>query len=697
MRKAIPVILFTLTAGVAASAGAAEAPHPLTGRDLNSMQRITDPRPSPDGRQVAYVVRTADLEANRGRFDIWLVGIDGSGAVQLTTHEGADTEPRWAPDGKSLYFLSSRSGSSQIWRMPVPGTDKDAVQVTDLPLDVSSLLLAPDGSRVAFSLEVFPDCPTLACTVERLAAVAKRKTSARVYDGGFDRHWDTWSDGRRNHPFLASLSGGRIGEPVDMARGMPADSPSRPFGGSEEWAFSPDGKSFLFAARLAGEKNREEPWSTDLDLYEIPVDGSREPRNLTDANQATDTQPVFSPDGKTLAYLRMDRPGFESDRYRIVLRDLATGRERGLAEEWDRSSDGVVFSRDGKTLYTTAYDIGQAPLFAIDVASGRVRKLVAEGHVRDPRLAGDRLVFGRDHLRSPVELHTAKADGSDLRQITQVNREELASVLLGEPEQFSFKGANGDTVYAWIVKPVNFDPQKKYPVALLIHGGPQGSFHNEFHYRWNPQVYAAAGYAPILIDFHGSMGYGQAFTDAIRKDWGGKPLVDMQKGLEAALQRYPWMDGDRACALGASYGGYLVLWIASQWPDRFQCLVNHDGTFDQRMMYYGTEELWFPEWEHGGPYWQNAADFERQNPVNFVDRWKTPMLVIHGGLDYRIPDNQGIGAFNALQRRGIPSRFVHLPDENHWVLKPGNSIFWHETVLGWLDQWLKKEPVSSTK
>jgi dipeptidyl aminopeptidase/acylaminoacyl peptidase len=693
MRKAFSIFLFFGVTG-AVTAGAADAPHPLTARDMHAMRRISSPQPSPDGRQVAYVLRTTDFEANRGRTDLWLVGIDGGGAIQLTAHAAADGEPRWAPDGKSLYFLSSRSGSNQVWRLPVPGTDKDAVQVTNLPLDVSNLLMSPDGSRVAFSLEVFPDCPAVACTVERLAAQEKRKTSARVYDGGFARHWDTWSDGRRNHLFVAPLSGDKIGEPVDLSDGTLAwaDVPSRPFGGAEEWAFAPDGKSLIFAARLAGEKNREEPWSTNFDLYQVAADGSGEPRNLTAANPAWDTQPVFSPDGKTLAYLRMKRAGFEADRFWIVVRDMASGKERVLAEEWDRSSDGVVFSPDGKTLYTTAFDTGQVPLFAIDVATGKVRKLLSDGHVRDFRVAGNRLVFGRDHLRSPVELHTAKTDGSDVRQITQVNRETLASILFGEPEQFSFEGANGDTVHGWVVKPIQFDPARKYPIAFLIHGGPQGSFHNEFHYRWNPQTYAGAGYGAVFIDFHGSVGYGQEFTDAIRMDWGGKPLEDLQKGLQAALQRYPWLDGGRACALGASYGGYMVAWIASQWPDGFRCLVNHDGTFDQRMMYYGTEELWFSEWEQGGPYWEKAADVERQNPVNFVDRWKTPMLVIHGGLDYRIPDNQGFAAFNALQRRGIPSRFVHLPDENHWVLKPGNSIFWHETVLGWLDQWLKSDP-----
>ncbi len=495
---------------------------------------------------------------------------------------------------------------------------------------------------------------------------------------------------------MAPLAAGRIGTPVDISRTLAdADVPSRPFGGAEEWTFSPDGRTLVFTARLAGEKNREEPWSTNFDLWEVPVDGSRPPRNMTSANPAWDAQPVFAPDGKTLAYLRMARPGFEADRFRIVLRDLATGRERVVAEEWDRSPAGVFFSADGRTLYATATDTGQTPLFAIDAASGKVRKLVAEGHARSPVPAGDRIVFGLDHLRAPVDLHTVRADGSDLRKITDFNRDLLAAVRFGEPEQFSFEGAGGDKVWGWVTKPAGFRQGGKYPVALFIHGGPQGSFSNEMHYRWNPQVFAGAGYGVVSIDFHGSTGYGQAFTDAIREDWGGKPLVDLQKGLAAAVERHPWLDGDRACALGASYGGYMVAWIAGHWPERFRCLVNHDGILDQRMMYYGTEEIWFPEWEQGGPHWENPEGYEAQNPVNFVARWKTPMLVIHGGLDYRIPDNQGFATFNALQRRGIPSRFLYFPDENHWVLKPGNALLWHEVVLGWLDRWLKEEKQTS--
>ncbi|HEV2846085.1 MAG TPA: S9 family peptidase, partial [Thermoanaerobaculia bacterium] len=371
----------------------AAEPQPFTVRDLVTMQRISEPQPSPQGDRVAFVVRTTDLEANRGRFDLWMVNMDGTGLTRLTSDPAADNNPRWAPDGKSLYFLSSRSGSNQVWRLPAGGGDP--VQVTNLPLDVANLTVSPDGSRIAFSLEVFPDCATLACTKERLDQNEKRKESGQLYQGdtGFYRHWDTWSDGRLNHLFVMPVAGG---EPVDLTKGMKSDVPSRPFGGAEELTFSPDGRSVVFSARAGG---REEPWSTNFDLYLVPVDGSRPPQNLTAANPAWDTQPTFSPDGKTLAYLAMARPGYEADRFRIRLRDMASGREVVLAEEWDRSAGEVVFSDDGRTIYMSVQDTGQTPLVAIDVSTGRVTKLVSEGHVREPALAGERIVFGRDTLK----------------------------------------------------------------------------------------------------------------------------------------------------------------------------------------------------------------------------------------------------------------------------------------------------------
>ncbi|HEV7518654.1 MAG TPA: S9 family peptidase, partial [Thermoanaerobaculia bacterium] len=613
-----------------------------------------------------------------------------SGLTPLTAGDSAESNPRWSADGKGLYFLSTRSGSSQVWRLaahPIPGGEP--VQVTNLPLDVGSFRLAPDGRHLVVSLEVFVDCPSLACTKERLdRRAAKGQPSGQLYDQLFVRHWDTWSNGTRSHLFAVPVEGG--GLPIDLIRGLDADVPSKPDGGPEEYTIAPDGRSVVFAARTAG---REEPWSTNFDLYQVPIDGSAASKNLTAANLAWDTQPLFSPDGKTLAYLAMTRPGFEADRSRIVLLSLADGGARVLTEDWDRSPGELFFAPDGKTLYSTAMDVGHVALFAVDVATGKVRTVVRQGSVHAPSWAhgasGPRLLFGLDDLRHPTDLYTARPDGSDLRKITDVNRAELAAVSTGEPQPFQFTGARGDTVHGFVVKPVGFDPGRRYPVAFLIHGGPQGSYHDEFHYRWNPQVYAGAGYAVVEVDFHGSTGYGQAFTDAIRGHWGDWPLEDLQKGLAAALAANPWMDGDRVGALGASYGGFMTNWIAGNWPDRFRCLVTHDGIFDQRMMYYSTEELWFPEWELGGPYWANPDTYERFNPVRFVDRWKTPMLVVHGGLDFRIPMTQGLAAFTALQRRGIPSRFLYFPDENHFVLKPANALLWHETVLGWLDRWLK--------
>jgi len=659
---------------------AAQQTHPFSIHDMLAMQRIGDPQVSPDGRQVAFTLRTTDLEANKGRTDIWLVNVDGSGLTQLTSDPANDVNPRWLPDGSGIVFLSSRSGSYQVWRMTPRGT---AQQVTDLPLSVGNLVVAPDGKTIAFSMNVFPDCETIECTVQRLEEIEQRKATGMIFDKLFIRHWDTWKDGRRSHMFTMPLAGG---DPVDVMDNMDADSPSMPFGGPEEIAFTPDSKSLVFTARDAG---REEAWSVDFDLYVVPVDGSEAPRCITEANEAWDTQPVFSPDGSTLAYLAMERPGFEADRLRIVLRDWKSGEERVLTQDWDRSASAIVWAAGGKTIYTNANNLGQKSLFAIDVATGRVIIVQEKGTVRSPGLAGDKLIFGMDHLRSPVELYSINPDGSGLKAITAINAERVAAARMGEPEQFTFKGWNDETVYAYIVKPADFDPSQKYPVAFLIHGGPQGSFGNDFHYRWNPQAYAGAGYAAVMVDFHGSVGYGQDFTDAIRGDWGGKPLVDLQKGLAAALNKYSWMDGERVGALGASYGGYMINWIAGNWPDRFKCLVNHDGNLDERMAYFDTEELWFPEWEHGGTPWDNPEGYEKHNPVNFVKNWKTPMLVIHGALDFRVVETQGMSTFTALQRKGIPSKFLYFPDENHWVLKPHNSIQWHNTVIDWLDQWVK--------
>jgi len=675
-----PALLFALLVCATALAVAAE-PHPFSVQDLIAMDRISDPQVSPDGRRIAFVVSALDLPANKRRADLYLVNADGSGMRRLTSHEAADNSPRWSPDGRSLYFLSTRSGSSQIWRLSLDGGE--ATAVTKLPLDVGAFLLSPDGAKLAVSLDVFVDCPTLDCTTKRLDEVAGRKATGMIYDELFIRHWDTWGDHRRSHWHVVAVSGG---EAVDVMRKMDADSPSKPFGGAEEAAFTPDGKALVFTAKDVG---REDAWSTNFDLFVAPLDASAPPKDLTAANKATDTLPVFSPDGKTLAYLAMAVPGYEADRYRIKLMAWPGGTTRTLADKWVLSPASVVWSPDGKTLYAPTDSQGQKSLFAIDVSSGSMRTVVKEGTVDAPTPAGGRIIYMLDTLTAPVDIYSVKVDGTDPKPITRINQARVSATRMGKPEQFSFKGWNNETVHAYAVQPADFSPGKRYPVAFLIHGGPQVPMGNHFHYRWNPQTYAGAGYGVIIVEFHGTPGYSQAFTDSIQGDWGGKPLVDLQKGLAAAIEKYPWMDGDRVCALGASYGGYMINWIAGNWPDRFRCLVSHDGNLDERMAYYDTEELWFPEHDHMGTPWENPEGYEKQSPVNFVKNWKTPMLVIHGGKDYRVVETQGFGTFNALQRRGIPSRFLYFPDENHWVLKPANSVMWHETVLAWLAQWTK--------
>jgi dipeptidyl aminopeptidase/acylaminoacyl peptidase len=569
-----------------------------------------------------------------------------------------------------------------VWRLPLEGGE--ARQVTKLPLDVDALGLSPDGQTIVFASEVFVDCDTLECTAKRVEEHGKKKSTAKVYDSLMFRHWDTWKDGRRAHLFAQKVSGGPV---VNLQKKQNADCPTRPFGGTEDFTVSPDGKTVVYVARDAG---REEAWSTDLDLFSVPLDGAKAPTKLTVGNRATDAIPVFSPDGKSLAYVAMSRPKFEADKQRVMVRDVASGKERSLTDAWDRSASSLAWSKDGKTLYVTADELGQHGVFAVDAASGQVTKVINDGTVSQVEVTGTGLVVGQDSLLSATEVYSLAFDGKGgLKKVTDVNAAAFASFSLGAPEQFSFKGWNGETVYGYAVKPVGFDPKKKYPLAFLIHGGPQGSFGNHWHYRWNPQSYAARGYMAVMIDFHGSTGYGQAFTDAISGDWGGKPLEDLQKGLAAALEKYPAIDKAKMCALGASYGGYMVNWIAGNWSEPWKCLVSHDGNLDERFAYFDTEELWFPEWEHGGPPWENPAGYAMHNPIDHVAKWKTPMLVVHGGKDFRVVETHGMSTFTALQRKGIPSKFLYFPDENHWVLKPHNSIVWHETVLGWLDQWTK--------
>jgi dipeptidyl aminopeptidase/acylaminoacyl peptidase len=660
----------------------------FTADDMVNLARVSEPQLSPDGKTLLYVLRETDRTANRGRTDLFMLDVSRAGAapVRLAADPASESNPRWSKDGKQIWFLSSRSGSSQLWVMQADGSS--IRQVTNSPVDLGGFAIAPTGDRVAFWADVFPQCTDLACTRDRLAASAKSPETGQVYDRLFVRHWDTWKNGTRSALFTQALDGsGKVtGDPVKVSRGLDGDVPSKPFGGAEEVTFTPDGKSLIFTLREAG---TSEPWSTNLDLFRVPADGSAAPVNLTADNKATDTHPLVSPDGKSLVYLAMRRPTFEADRQYLMVKDLATGATRTVGENWDRSIDSFAFTPDGKAVVARAGDTGTTRLFRITLDKGEVTALTTGGSAADFAVGPRRIVFAWHDLKSPADFYQLTGRSSAPQRLTSVNAERLAGIAMGATEQISFPGWNNQTVHAWVIKPANFDPAKRYPVAFLVHGGPQASFSDQWHYRWNAQVYAGAGYAVVMVDFHGSTGYGQAFTDSISQDWGGKPLEDLKKGLDAALARSPWMDANRMCALGGSYGGYMMSWIASQWRDRFKCLVNHAGIFDNRAMYYSTEELWFVEWEHGGPYFANPDQHEKHNPVRFADQWITPQLVIHGLKDYRVPYTQGLAIYTALQRRGIASRLLIFPDENHWILKPANSVQWHSEVLRWLDQWTK--------
>ena len=679
-RNALWLGLLAITLPLAAIA----APQGLQPEQLATMDRYSSPVLTPDGAKVIFAKRVVDPKTYKASTALYSKSSSGTGkATQITPAGWSVNSPAISADGKTLYFMSSKNGSSQIYSVPVSGGTP--VALTALPLDVGGFAISPDGKKVAITMEAYADCSDdLKCTVDRNKTESERKTTGVVYDRMFVRHWDAWNEGKLNRIYVSPLTA-PIKDAKMIGSSLKADTPSRPFGDLSEMAWSPDSSSIVVSARVA---DRDEPRSTNFDLYQIPADGSAAPRNLTAANKAWDTAPQFSKDGKTLYYRAMKRPGFEADRWQLMEMDLASGKTREIAPKWDRSAENTMLVDGGKSLLTVANDLGQNSLFKINIANNQVTPLISKGTVNNVAVAGNKMIYTMNSLQSGDQIFVSDLNGANAKAITPSASEILGNVKFGEAEQFTFKGWNNETVHGYVVKPWNYVEGQKYPVAFLIHGGPQGSFGNGWSYRWNPQTYAGQGYAVVMIDFHGSTGYGQAFTDSISQHWGDRPLEDLQKGWKAAQQKYSFLNGDKACALGASYGGYMVNLIAGNWNQPWKCLVSHDGVFDQRMMGYATEELWFTEWENGGSVINNAANYEKFNPVNHTKNWKVPMLVIHGQLDYRIPVEQGLAAFTALQLQNVPSQFLYFPDENHWVLKPQNSIQWHNTVNSWLRNYI---------
>jgi dipeptidyl aminopeptidase/acylaminoacyl peptidase len=673
-----------LFAGLAAAAIAAPAlARPFTPQDMATLSRVAAPKVSPDGRWLVWQQRETDLAANRGRSDLWRLDLKAKAAKAekfASLPDANESDPAFGPDGQ-LYFLSDRKGGkSAVWRTGMAGAA--AVQVTG-DYDISGYAVSPAGNAIL----VWADRPVGSRTLDDAQPPRMpNQGSGRTYDQLFVRHWDSWADGQRSQLFVIPIANGvasGAGHAIEGA--LVGDTPSKPMGGGEEIAWSRDGKTVYFTLRAAG---RIEPLSTNLDIFAAPADGTMPPVNLTAANKATDTLPAVSPDGRWLAYVAMKRPTYEADRQVLMLREIATGQVRALTETWDRSIASIDWAPNSASLIVTADDTLDHPAFRVDVADGKVHRLTGAGHVSAVApLPKGGMVYALDSLTAPADLWRWDENGKSAR-LTSVNADRLAGVDLPTVSRFTFKGADGDAVWGFAMRPANLAAGTRAPIAFLVHGGPQGTFGDAWSYRWNPMAWAGHGYAAVSVDFHGSTGYGQAFTDAINKEWGGKPLTDLKAGLKSATEQFDFLDPERACALGGSYGGYMMNWIEGNWPERFKCIVQHDGVFDARAMAYETEELWFDEWEHGQKaYYEDPAAFEKWNPVNDVAKWKTPQLVITSEKDFRIPYTQGLAAFTALQRRDIPSRLLVFPDENHWVLKPKNSMQWYSEVFAWLDKW----------
>ena len=678
-------VLAVCVALASAAGGAADA-RPFTATDLARLERVSDPRVSPDGRFVAYNVRSTDWEANCGTNGLWVLerGVAGAPPRLIRDQEKSATLPRWSADGHWLYFLSSRSGSTQVWRIAADGAESR--QMTSLPLDVAFYRLAPTARALVAAVSVHPDCGTLACSKAKDDAKGKEKSTGVLYDSTTTRYWDTYLDGHFIGLFALRLDADK--PPTDgvaLTQSFQADIVTKPDGDDSSFVITRDGGAVIFAAAPSGSaQGMGDPSS----LYSVPLDGSASARRLDPAATTSDGGVALSPDGSRLAYLARKGSVFTAPHASILIRDLRTSATRELAPAFDRSPSAIVWSADSNTVYALAEDLGQERIFSINAASGAFKALTEDGHVNSLDAAKGVVVYSRDALDSPAQIFALNVRGGGAHALTHVGQENMAQTPLSTVEQFHFAGWSGETVYGYVVKPANYQPGSKYPVAFLIHGGPHGSFGNAWSYRWNPQVWAGMGYAVVMVDFHGSSGYGDAFAKSIVGHWGDRPLEDLQKGWAYALGRYSFLDGDRACALGGSYGGYMVTWIAGQWAKPWKCLVDHDGVFDIRLMSYSTDIPGFQQAQNTAATWEKPDAVELFNPIDHVADWSVPILVIHSGRDDRVPLDQGMGAYGAAQLRHIPSELLYFPDENHWVLKPQNSVEWYATVQAWMQRWL---------
>jgi dipeptidyl aminopeptidase/acylaminoacyl peptidase len=658
------------------------AKHPITFTDLISMHRVAEPQVSPDGKWVAYTVATPDMEANRNASNIWVVATAGGAEIQLT-RSGHDSSPVWSPDGKSIAFLSSRSGDSQVYLLSTDGGE--AHPLTKLSTGADMVKWSPDGKTIAFTSSVYPDCKDDDCNSKRDAEKEKSKVKAHVAEHLLYRHWTHWNDGKRSHLFVVSADGS--GAPRDLTAGADYDIPPDERSGPGDFNFSPDGKEICFTAVT----DKIEAISTNADLFIVSAAGGEAKRITT--QPGFDGNPVYSPDGKFIAYHAQLTAGYESDRWRVMLYDRQSGKNENLSEGFDRSAEELAWSPESKTIYFTAENETQKQVYAMAAHAGAPPKpIIADTYNAAISLSADgkTLAFERTSLTMPGEVFAAAGDGTNARQLTHQNDKLLAGLEMNAPETFWFEGAEKTKVQAMMIRPPNFDASKKYPLLVLLHGGPQTMWSNAWGYRWNAQVFSAAGYVTLMINRRGSTGYGQKFTDEIANDWGGKAYVDVMNGVDSTLKKYTFIDGTRMAAAGGSYGGYMADWIATH-SGRFKAIVSHASTYDKVSM-FATEELWFEEHDMQGTPWTNPETYKKWSPSTYASelgKFKTPTLVIAGERDYRVPYTQSLEFFSALQRQGVPSKLVVFPDEGHWILKPQNAQFWYKTFLDWMATYVK--------
>ncbi len=663
--------------------GSAQTRRAITVDDLLALHRVSDPQISPDGARVVYTVATPDRQANRLVRNLWIVPIAGGTPRQLT-FTGRDGNARWSPDGSRLAFLSSRDSGQQIYLLNLTGGEP--TKLTTLDGGADQIVWAPDGKRLAFTSSVWPDCTDDACNKRKSEGREKDQVKARTYDGLLYRHWTAWGTGQRSHLFLVASGGGT---PRDLTPGANYDVPPVQREGPHPIAFSPDGTEVAFVAVT----DAMEAISTNGDILLVKADGSQATPTRVTTNPAFDGAPAYSPDGRWIAYRAQSRPGNEADRWRLMRYDRQAKTHAEVAPGYHRSVNQLAWAPDNQTIYFNGEDSGYLPVFRVPAAGGTPRVVTPSTYAGEYALSADgkTLVVARSSQQAPAELAALASTGGDIRALTSHNAERLSQLDLQKAEHFTFPGAGGTSIHGMLLKPASFDASKKYPVLMVLHGGPETQFGDTWSFRWNAQTLASPGYAVLMINRRGSTGFGQQFTDDINNDWGGKAYEDLMKGLDTALTKFAFLDGTRVAAAGASYGGYMIAWMASQSKGRFKTLICHAGVYDLVSMYGATEEVWFPEWSFGGTPWANTDNFLRQSPhAKAADfgKFKTPTLVIHGELDFRVPYTQGLEFYTALQRQGVSSRLVVFPDEGHWISKPQNSAFWYYEVQAWLKKYL---------